>query len=101
MSKSVGYYTACPEAENLVKLYGDKDLDKLPQIDQAGLLVVLSLFIYYENAYPGSIRNCELACLNALNCDDDYTTDEIQPALACLEGIDKDNAIGILQFLVQ
>jgi len=101
MSKSVGYYTACPEAENLVKLYGDKDLDKLPQIDQAGLLVVLSLFIYYENAYPGSIRNFELACLNTLNCDDDYTTDEIQGALTILENISKDDAIGLLQFLLQ
>ena len=101
MSKSVGYYTACQQGQALVALYGDRDLDKLSQIDQAGLLVILSLFIYYSNAYSGSIRNFELACLNALNCDDDYTTDEIQPALACLEGIDKDGAIGLLQFLLQ
>jgi len=101
MSKSVGYYTACQQGQALVALYGDRDLAQLSQIDQAALAVILSLYLYFEIAYPGSVRNFELACLNAIHSDDDYTTDEIQPALACLEGIDKDGAIGLLQFLLQ
>jgi len=101
MTRPIGYFTACPQGENLVKLYGDRDLDKLSQIDQAALAVILSLYLYFEIAYPGSVRNFELACLNAIHCDDDETTDDIQGALACLQGIDKDGAIGILQFLLQ
>jgi hypothetical protein len=101
MTKPIGYFTACPEAENLVKLYGDRDLDKLPQIDQTALAVILSLYLYFEIAYPGSVRNFELASQSALHSDDDYTSDEIQAALACLQGVDKDGAIGVLQFLVQ
>jgi hypothetical protein len=101
MAHSIGYFTASPQAENLVRLYGDRDLDKLPQVDQAALAVILSLYLYYENAYPGSVRNFELAALNAIHSDDDETTDDIQGALSCLAGVDRDGAIGILQFLVQ
>jgi len=101
MSKPIGYFTACPQGENLVLLYGDRDLDKLPQIDQTALAVILSLYLYYENSYPGSVRNFELAALNAIHSDDDETTNDIQGALSCLAGVDRDGAIGVLQFLVQ
>jgi len=101
MTKSIGYYTACPQAENLVRLYGDGSLDKLSQIDQAALVAILGLFLYYENVYPDGVDNFENAALDAIHSDCDETTDDIQGALACLAGIDKDGAIGILQFLLQ
>ena len=100
MTKPIGYYTACPQAENLVRLYGDGNLDNLPQVDQAALIAILGLFVYYETICPDSGR-FEDAALEAINEGDDETTDHIQGALACLEGIDKDEAISVLQFLVQ
>jgi len=100
MTKSIGYYAACPQAENLVRLYGDGNLGKLPQVDQAALIAILGLFIYYETICPNSGR-FEDAALEAINEGDDETTDHIQAALDCLAGIDKDGAIGILQFLLQ
>jgi len=100
MSKSVGYFTACPQGENLVSLYGDGNLDKLPQVDQAALVAILGLFLYYEAVYPDS-ENFQDAALDAIHTDCDETTDDIQGALGCLAGIDKDGAIGILQFLLQ
>ena len=101
MTKPIGYFTSCPQAENLVRLYGDRDLDKLPQVDQAALVVILGLYLYYETVCPSGFDNFENAALDAIHANDDETTDEIQPALACLEAIDKDGAIGILQFLLQ
>jgi len=100
MTKPIGYFTSCPKAENLVRLYGDGNLDKLTQVDQAALVAILGLYIYYEAIYPGS-ENLENAALDAIHSDDDETTDDIQGALACLAGIDRDGAIGILQFLLQ
>jgi len=100
MSKSVGYYTGCPQAENLVRLYGDGNLDKLPQVDQAALVAILGLFIYYETAFSAS-DNFNDAVADAIPESADATSDAIQGALACLAGIGKDEAIGILQFLVQ
>jgi hypothetical protein len=100
MSKSVGYYTACQQGQALVALYGDRDLDKLPQVDQSALVAILGLFIYYETVYPDS-ENFQDAALDAIHTDCDETTDDIQDALACLEGIDRDGAIGVLQFLMQ
>ena len=101
MTKSIGYYTGCRQAENLVRLYGDGNLDKLTQVDQSALVVILGLFLYYETVYPGGVDNFENAALDAIHSDDDETTDDIQGALGCLAGIDKDGAIGILQFLLQ
>ena len=100
MTKPIGYFTGCPQGENLVSLYGGVNLDKLPQVDQAALVAILGLFVYYETICPDGGR-FEDAALEAINEGDDETTDHIQGALACLEGIDKDEAISVLQFLVQ
>jgi len=100
MSKPIGYYTGCPQAESLVRLYGDGNLEKLPQVDQAALVAILGLFLYYETVYPDS-ENFQDAALDAIHTDCDETTDDIQGALSCLAGIDRDGAIGVLQFLVQ
>jgi hypothetical protein len=101
MTKLIGYFTACHQGENLVRLYGDGNLGNLPQVDQAALVVILGLYLYYETVCPSGLDNFENAALDAIHSDDDETTDNIQAALSCLEGIDKDGAIGILQFLVQ
>jgi len=101
MTKPIGYFTSCAQAENLVRLYGDGNLDKLTQVDQSALVVILGLFLYYETAYPDGFDNLENAALDAIHSDCDETTDDIQGALGCLAGIGKDEAIGVLQFLVQ
>ena len=99
MSKPIGYFTSCEQGQSLVSLYGGK-LDKLPQVDQAALVAILGLFLYYETVYPDSV-NFQDAALDAIHTDCDETTDDIQGALGCLAGIGKDEAIGVLQFLVQ
>ena len=99
MTKPIGYFTNCEQGQSLVRLYGG-NLDKLPQIDQAAMVAILGVFIYYEAVFPDS-ENFQDAIQSAIHSDCDETTDDIQGALSCLAGIDRDGAIGVLQFLVQ
>jgi len=100
MTHAIGYFTASPQAQNLVMLFGENLLELLPPIDKAALLAILGLFLYYDTLAPTG-ENFELAALDAIHTDSDETTENLAVALTSLEGIDRQGAIGVFNFITQ
>jgi hypothetical protein len=95
----IGYFTDCRQAEDLVRKFGDKELKELPDIDQAALVVALAgLMMANIAGITVDVSEAAEACIPVAY---DLTSDAIQEALVILDGITPDDAIGILQFLVQ
>lgn len=95
----IGYFTTDDRARLLTERFGDNDLKGLPQIDQAALLISLGgLMMANLAGITVSLEEAAEACIPAAY---DYTTDEVQEAIAILEGISPDEAVNVLQFLVQ
>jgi hypothetical protein len=99
MTHPIGYFTSCEQGQNLVKRFGDHDLSDLCQIDQTALVVTLGGFMMANLAgVTVSLEEAAEACIPTAY---DYTTDEVQEAIAILDGLNPDDAVSIIQFLVQ
>jgi len=98
----VANFTDCKQAAALVEKFGDKDLAKLSDIDQAALLCILSAIVYRDVCTTGKqpLTIWEAAD-RAIPEDEDHTSEAMEDALEALEGIDPDDAIALIQFLVQ
>jgi hypothetical protein len=95
----IGYFTDCRQAQDLVRKFGDKELKQLPDIDQAALVVALGgLMMANIAGVAVNVSEAAEACIPQAY---DYTSDAIQDALTILDGITPEEAIGVLQFLVQ
>jgi len=105
MTKSIGYFTACPQGQRLVERFGDGDLAGLPQLDQAALIVALSGFIMSDlsgtDVYDMVLSLDEAAGTFIPEAYQEYTSNHFVDAISILMGIDKDDATNIIQFLVQ
>ncbi len=100
MTHSIGYFTSSQQGQQLVRRFGDGGLDKLPQIDQAGLLTALSgLILVDAQGLTLSLEESADDFVLAFDCYD--VTDGFHDAIAILEGVSKDEAIGVIQFLLQ
>ena len=104
MTKSIGYFTSCPQAYALVQRFGDADLAQLPQLDQAALIVALSGFVMSDLA--GTDGNDVVLSLDEAagqfipEAFQEFTSDFVE-AIAILMGISSDDATDIIQFLTQ
>jgi hypothetical protein len=99
MTHPIGYFTNDDRARLLTERFGDHDLQQLPQIDQAALTVALSGLMMASLA--GLTVTLEAAAEACIPSTYDFTSDAVQEAIAILDGIHPDEAIGVLQFLVQ
>jgi len=99
MLRPIGYFTDCRQAQDLVKKFGDHDLKQLDQIDQCALVVALSGLMMASTA--GLTVTLEEAAEACIPSTYDYTSDSVQEAIAILDGISPDEAVNVLQFLVQ
>ena len=99
MTHPIGYFTSDDRARLLTERFGDNDLNQLPQIDQAALTLALSgLMMASIAGLTVTLEEAAEACIPSAY---DYTSDSVQEAIAILDGISPDEAIGVLQFLVQ
>jgi|GEM_PF-1793460 len=99
MTKPIGYFTSDNRARLLTERFGDNDLKQLPQIDQAALTIALSgLMMASIAGLTVTLEEAAEACIPSAY---DYTSDAVQEALAILDGISPDEAVNVLQFLVQ
>ena len=99
MTHPMGYFTSEDRARLLAERFGDHDLKQLPQIDQAALTVALSgLMLATISGITVTLEEAAEACIPSTY---DSTSDAVQEAIAILDGITPDEAIGVLQFLVQ
>ena len=95
----IANFTDCKQAIALAEKFGDRDLEKLSDIDQAALVVILSKFVYLNLIqHLASIWD---AAEQAISENEDQTSENMGTALDLLEGIDPDDAIALIQFLVQ
>ena len=95
----IANFTDSKQALALAEKFGDRDLAKLLPIDQTALLVILARLIYRDRInQPIAIWD---AAEQAIAEDEDQTSDDMGTALELLEGIDPDDAIALIQFLVQ
>lgn len=95
----VATFTECTQAAALVATFGDRDLGKLSSIDQAALVLILSRLVYRDHIQkPVAIWE---AAEVAIPEDEDETSTDMEAALELLEGIAPDDAIALIQFLVQ
>ena len=96
----IGYFTACPQGQALVRRFGDRDLAELPSVDRAALVAILGLYLY-NTAVHGESSSLGTAAYDSLTIYDDQTTIALREAIDILDGITADEAIAIIQFLVQ
>lgn len=95
----IANFTDSKQSLALAEKFGDRDLDKLSPTDQAALVLILAKLIY-RNHVQKPIDIWE-AAEQAISEDEDQTSDDMGTALGLLEGIDPDDAIALIQFLVQ
>ncbi|MBD2156255.1 hypothetical protein [Leptolyngbya sp. FACHB-16] len=95
----IANFTDSPQSMALAEKFGDRDLSKLTHTDQSALVLILAKLIY-RNHIQKPIDIWE-AAEQAIAEDEDQTSDDMGTALGLLEGIDPDDAIGLIQFLVQ
>ena len=99
MTQPIGYFTSDDRARLLTERFGDNDLKQLPQIDQAALTISLAGLMMADLA--GIVVSLEEAAEACIPSAYDYTSDSVQEAIAILDGISPDEAVNVLQFLVQ
>jgi hypothetical protein len=97
--KPIEYFTSDNRARLLIERFGNHDLKQLPQIDQAALTVALAGLMMASLA--GVTVTLEEAAEACIPTTYDYTSDAVQEALAILDGITPDEAVNVIQFLVQ
>ena len=99
MTHPIGYFTSDDRARLLTERFGDNDLKQLPQIDQAALTIALSGLMMADLAgLTVTLEEAAEACIPSAY---DYTSDSVQEAIAILDGISPDEALSVIQFLVQ
>jgi len=99
MPKPIGYFTSDDRARLLTERFGDHDLGQLGQIDQAALTLALSgLMMANLAGVAVTLEEAAEACIPSAY---DYTSDSVQEAIAILDGISPDEAVNVIQFLVQ
>lgn len=101
--KPLGYFYQFPQGEALVTEFGDYNIDGLEEADQAALLVVLSAVVFgYVTVFDPDEDRPIAAVYNALqSMFVDGCTSSLDTAIEILEGISKDQAIGLIAFLTQ
>ncbi len=101
MAYSIGYYTSATQATELVKRYSDYTLPKLPPVDRAILLAVLSAYVYINLPELNHTLNLLETAEQFIPEHLDRSTEEAFTALDLLNGISRQDAIGVMQFLLQ
>lgn len=99
----IANFTDSKQAAALAEKFGDRDLTKLTESDQAALIMILAAMVYRDVSRVGRMSGITIweAAEQVIPADEDFTSDQMETALEILEGIDPDDAIALIQFLVQ
>jgi len=98
--KPIGYFTSCDQGQAFVREFGDGDLARLPETDQAGLMVALSgLALNNIQGLPLSLGESANDFVLAFDCYD--VTEAFHDSIAILDGVSRNDAIAIIHFLTQ
>jgi hypothetical protein len=97
--KPIGYFTTSRQAQDLVSKFGEHKLQELPDIDKASLVLALSGLVMANTAEIPITPST--AAKDFIPVAYNLTTDKIQEALEIIDNIKPDEAIGIIQFLLQ
>lgn len=100
MAQPIGYYTDCPQGQTFVNRFGEYSLDGLSQTDQTALIVALSGMVMGRLAGFGDTTVLDAAgeCVPESY---GYYSDDLDEAIGILEDVTPDEAIRVIQFLVQ
>ena len=107
-------FTECEQGQRLVDRFGDCELEQMSNSDQAALVVILAGYIYsWLGNCPTSDRNAgrlplynpeygsESATTVFMPEQFDCTSEDVWEALQLLNGIAIDDAMNVINFLMQ
>jgi hypothetical protein len=101
MTHPIGYFSDCIQAQRFADRFGDFNLQHMQPADHFSMLAILGQFLYQTVLFgEGEITLLDAAA-DSVHPDDESEAEELAEAVALLEGITAEQAVQVIQFIVQ